>query len=804
MSTLFMVPHQPLARKWRQEALLSGHTIDVFSVNGLVSHLLKEQGYPYRESTTLEIAALWDAVQESLDKIHYYAPLVKYPGFIQDLHSFFNRLSLKIMDISYLSEIELRELTLIYQKYQNKLSGLHLLDQAAQIHKAIEYWPKSQLYNKTERVVLYYLSDLAPLENKFIKTITNGKPNEYREFSKNKAVVSGTIFTNPNQEIDYVATRILELLNQGINPEAIAIASPNLNQYLPILVPSLANYRIPWQAPAVKLDEVPMGKGLLALIDVLQGNYTKEGLSHLVAIGWGMPFPLEHSERKALKLSPPSLRGFTAWERELGHLSGWKEIFDFLGSLAPPKGLYSIERYISGLLSVFVTFPLSSWPAKSPLEWAQLVKSYDGIQQILKDMAQIKQKHTFTQFNQIFRSMMSYHILPESLTFQQCVLVGSLNQILGMGYHRVFLVGMTESNFPVGIRREWLNRQVLPDISQSLYEQVLRSTDYLQLSYAREDLDGRVNIASPVFPESSTLINQQRPSFLTTKDIEIGNGLLDDIRIQRDIIRRCLGQPLSVSRLNFYARCPFSFLCSEYFDLREEEIKSEDISPLEEGALIHKVLRTFWQKEGGTPVRELLEYYYIEEGRQLTKRIINMVSTFCKKDVQLVETSGYLPKYLEYDFDGLEIQTQAGNILLRGTIDRIDIAPSGECVIYDYKTGGNPSVKEILNGEDLQLQVYLLAAEKLFPGKISGIGYYNVKSSSRTGLWQETKHRILGLTRRNSGIIPLENWDSLRDEFIETIKEYLERITSGYFPIKPVNQRVCLFCAFQGICRKEA
>lgn len=98
MPTLYLVPHQQLARQWRQTALLSGRVLPVFSINGLVSHLLKEQGYPYRESIILEQTTLWDTVWELNDQIEYYAPLVRYPGFIQDLHIFFTRFLYKHLD----------------------------------------------------------------------------------------------------------------------------------------------------------------------------------------------------------------------------------------------------------------------------------------------------------------------------------------------------------------------------------------------------------------------------------------------------------------------------------------------------------------------------------------------------------------------------------------------------------------------------------------------------------------------------------------------------------------------------------
>lgn len=803
MPILHLVPHQQLARQWRQTALLSGRVLPVFSINGLVSHLLKEQGYPYRESIILEQTALWDTVWELNDQIEYYAPLVKYPGFIEDLHIFFTRFSLQTFGLEHLTEAEQHELSMLYQLYQKKLTGLHVLDTPAQIQKAMEYWPQSKLNREIERIEKYYLGDLTPLEQQFINVVSHGKQIENKQFRLEPADISGAIFSSPKEEIKYIALKIIELMNNGVDPEKIAVACPNFTGYLPTIVPIFSEYSIPWKAPALNLADTPMGKAFTVLAEVLQGNYTKQYLEQLIAVGWGLPVSWNQMERRALKLAPPSLRGFAAWEGELGHYPGWEQVFDFLRSLLLAKGTHPVNTYITCYQSVFAQFPLSLWPAKNQHEWAVLLKSYDGMQQIFNSLSQVKQRFTLAQFNQIFRTAMANHALPQPLTFQQTVTVSSLHQVIGMGYHTVFLVGMTESSFPAGHRRDWLSKQVLPDNSMEIYDQILRSADYIHLSFSESDQDGRVNIASPVFVQSPVSIEKQRTPLPAKSLIQFGSGIFNDETVIQDIINRFHNQQLSVSRLNLYARCPFSFLCSELFDLKAEEVTSEDITPQEEGALIHEVLRGFWELKGSTPILEILNHRYQAAGKQLTKRVVNMVSGFNKKDVKLVEKSEYVPRFLEYRFSDLDIPTATGSVLLRGIIDRIDVHPSGKGVIYDYKSGGNPTVREVLNGEDLQLYVYLLAADRLLPEQIQGIAYYNIKSGVRTGLWFEGEHRNLGLTKRSSGVMNADEWETLTQRFLQTIRNYLDKILSGYFPIAPVNDRVCTFCAYRGICRKE-
>ena len=116
-----------------------------FSIAGLVSHLLKEQGFPYRASSLLEEVALWEAVWQLADQLEYFSPLVNFPGFVEDLHRLFTSLNSKDLTIEQLPTEQQQEIATIYQKYQANLVRARVLDLPAQISQAMKYWPESQL-----------------------------------------------------------------------------------------------------------------------------------------------------------------------------------------------------------------------------------------------------------------------------------------------------------------------------------------------------------------------------------------------------------------------------------------------------------------------------------------------------------------------------------------------------------------------------------------------------------------------------------------------------------------------------------
>ncbi len=803
MSILSLVTHQQLARQWRQSALHAHHDLLPFSIQEIVSHLLKEQGLPYRDSVLLEHITLLEAVWELQDELGYYQSMIDFPGFIDDLHTFFFNFSTAKIDLTQLSSAEQEDLNLILTRYKEKLNELNILDQAGQINHALQYWPNSKLYQDIDLVRLYYLGDLTPLEHKFVKEICAGKKVEHCHYSESKANVTAKVARTPSEEIEYVALEIIRLLNQGIEPQKIAVVSPNLSAYMSVILPLFSKYKLHWSKSGLTLADTPLGKAFLSVIRMLKSDWSKTDLENLVAPGWGLPFILSQEERKVLQLAPVNLRTRSKWKDALGEYPGWKNLFAFMESIQVKPGSYSVSSLNEKIENILTEFPLSTWPVRDHNQWAVLCQSFEGIKQIFTDLASSTQQLDLAKFEQLWQRATKTFVLPRPQDFIQNITVGSMLHAVGMDWHTVFVVGLTEASFPKPSRRDWLSKQILTSSDQELYQQLLLSTANIHLSYPQEDQSGKMNLVSPVFPDEVLKVEDEFVPSPSMSPSKLGDGILTDSNLIDDIIARYKTEPLSVSRLNLYATCPFRFLCSDLYRLEEDEVLSDEITPQEEGTLIHEALKQFWQKHAQVPILEILTSLFQDSGIHLTKRIIAMVTNFNKKDVALVESSGYYPTYLEQRFSNIPIGTSHGEIKLHGMIDRIDVNAAGNFVVYDYKTGTNPSVRNILDGNNLQLQVYLLAANSLYGNKAHGMAFYNVRGSQRTGLWLEDTYQKLGLTRRNSGITAANEWEGLVNDCHRVLQQYLELILSGHFPVQPVDDRVCTYCPYFAICRKE-
>jgi len=142
-------------------------------------------------------------------------------------------------------------------------------------------------------------------------------------------------------------------------------------------------------------------------------------------------------------------------------------------------------------------------------------------------------------------------------------------------------------------------------------------------------------------------------------------------------------------------------------------------------------------------------------------------------------------------------------VLLKGRIDRIDWHPDGVYVLYDYKTGRAPTRSALLDGGDLQIASYLLAAQTLLPeGRSVGAAYYLVRSGARAGVFHESYSPHLKVQRR-TGVLAEEEFAEQQDKFAQILSDKVNSILEGSFPVEPASSDTCSFCPFQGICRKE-
>ncbi len=193
--------------------------------------------------------------------------------------------------------------------------------------------------------------------------------------------------------------------------------------------------------------------------------------------------------------------------------------------------------------------------------------------------------------------------------------------------------------------------------------------------------------------------------------------------------------------LEAFTECPYTW----FF---QNAIRPSRFGPeppyMSRGVLVHRVLEQLFKDNTGSPsnddakwlsqVGPLVEQFARKEQIGLgddsaAHRLLRTqsrldIESFIRRQARL-ETYPFEPWLLEADFgeDSSKPALHFNGWSLTGKIDRIDIArgaagaenPVGEeVVVIDYKTGKVTALKKIQEGRKLQLQLYLLAVERLW------------------------------------------------------------------------------------------
>ncbi|HVG18117.1 MAG TPA: PD-(D/E)XK nuclease family protein, partial [Blastocatellia bacterium] len=141
----------------------------------------------------------------------------------------------------------------------------------------------------------------------------------------------------------------------------------------------------------------------------------------------------------------------------------------------------------------------------------------------------------------------------------------------------------------------------------------------------------------------------------------------------------------------------------------------------------------------------------------------------------------------------LVVECEGGAVKLCGVIDRIDEREDG-WVVIDYKTGRTPiRHAEALDGRNLQLPIYAMAASRAIGNgaKVASAYYVHIHS------------------RKKGSELPHEDDERLSLESIiahteDRIREYVRRARAGAFPVAPNNDRCHPHCEFDVMCRIQS
>ncbi len=332
--------------------------------------------------------------------------------------------------------------------------------------------------------------------------------------------------------------------------------------------------------------------------------------------------------------------------------------------------------------------------------------------------------------------------------------------------------------------------------------------------------------------------------YLTAYDGVVGNmsGWLNK--------QGCRG--FSPTTLEIFGNCPFKFFMSKVFELESlaEPETAETITGVDLGALYHGILKDFYntlidkryfaaKTKEIDPVRLLKDTsqrYFMEIEQQKPipypiiweiqkEQILALLTRFITWDIEQIERTGYIPTHLEKTVK-LSPQTDAhklipenfkqgdtSKITFKGKIDRIDMKQTeggASFRVIDYKSGkfsNDNLVRSAIRGQKLQLPFYIIMAEHALSeaikkGRINQ-GQARLDEAAFVYIAEEMEEKK-GQISPQKKAIDSDGWLGCKEQYWETLREFLQSIREGIFPVSPSDDtKRCDWCEFATTCRRS-
>lgn len=318
---------------------------------------------------------------------------------------------------------------------------------------------------------------------------------------------------------------------------------------------------------------------------------------------------------------------------------------------------------------------------------------------------------------------------------------------------------------------------------------------------------------------------------------------------------------MSASKFDTYRRCRFYFFCK--YGIGAKKLQPAEFDVLQRGTIVHFVLeklvgkykKSLSQLDGNELDRLVDEYIneYLDgvagyrsvetqRGKFLVSRISRSLKEVVKQLAREFAQSEFEPVSCELkiggkdaDIPALKMPYDGGNIILTGSIDRVD-EYKGYIRVIDYKTGSRKfKLPDVLFGLNLQMLIYLYAAVRnggLDDGKAAGILYMpskrdvNDTGMAMNGLIRNDSEIVSAMDKNMSGefvpklklnkdgTVSRQCTSFISDKDFSSIFDYIEKlmretgngIASGDIAASPLDGRdspACKYCDYSAVCGRE-
>ena len=270
----------------------------------------------------------------------------------------------------------------------------------------------------------------------------------------------------------------------------------------------------------------------------------------------------------------------------------------------------------------------------------------------------------------------------------------------------------------------------------------------------------------------------------------------------------------SLSALERYQDCPFKFFAADVLKLEEPPEDEPMLSPRARGRFVHEVFQRFfesWDARG----HRTITVDRVDEARVLFQDVAGpMLARFSEAEALLerarlfgtavsigivdvvigLEASrpvAVRERWLEYRLEGeFSLGVPGGRrVPLKGVADRVDLLEGDRLRVIDYKSGYPPNPKRAL-----QAPIYALCAQE--------------RLAERDGqAWPIDEAAYVAFAGKRSFVAVVRPGASDRDDVLARararVMDVVDGVGRGEFPPRPSDTRICSYCAYPSVCRKD-
>jgi RecB family exonuclease len=862
-----VVPHQRLAHQvWhrqRLEALSRGRAAwepaPLATLHGWFSDLFQSLWGEEALASPLTRLALWRRALQSGPDLPGTAPDLEWAQALDEAHILLERHLLPVLESTPDNPPLVawrRRTTGIYARLLQEGGWLSPGIMPAYLLEALN----SGRLSLPRKVLLVGFQTPAPVEDLFFKALAARTEVLHLQVRGDLAAVrQAVVLPDRHQETEWVAAKLMELaLSENLPLHRLAVTSPDMETYAPLLKPVLRELWGPPQAEAgwsynfsqgPYLADTPVFQAATLPLKFSLAGERREDLVPLLLspyYGWsqahGEQLPLWDRLFRERKVQQGwrNLRAAVAQARELASsanevLPRLEQAWERFQVLEAPG-----REWVGRLQTAWqdLSFP-AGLDAEEEAQWHRLL-------QLLNELEVWLASETLSgaQFLEWLTLGARGLLLPGLGVQEAGVQIMGLLEMRGLDFSRVLCLGLNAGTFPAPPRP-------LPLLSPGEKRQVLGGTYQSQHEFGREIFatllaasgqiiltrpqvaDQEEQVATPLYSgewrdEEIAPLGRPHPAWVRAPAVRAALAPPGDVGGpgEAEPVSLPLPEVVSITRMQTALECPCRFLLEILLGIRELPEIEAGLDPRERGDRLHQVLAKFaqefqeilaargqWEQHRA---REMLAAAALEVLKDLLPDLhwqaewerwlgegesAPLLAAWLRQEKARFE-EGWRWQGIEVDFQGLEV---AGlPFTLKGRIDRIDSHLNGEdLVLWDYKSGETPKARKIFDDqEEFQLPGYLLAVKKgrvprLKEPKRLRAGFIGLKSTKEEHL----KHEDFPSRA--------EEWDRVLAQWQERLAALGRRLTAGDFGPDPApaprgkKKGACEYCPYALICGFE-